>query len=128
MKSINRICCYWQGRRVIVDRQTYTITFKNVSGETASRYATELKNALLDATSDIEVDQRRGNAHTLDFGSTLVLVLGTPAVLAVATAIGDWLKLRHSVVIDIEKDGHVHAENITSKDAVRLVELLQPKR
>jgi hypothetical protein len=110
-----------------VETQTYTITFKNASGEIAARYATELKNALLDATSDLKVDLRRANAHTQDFGSTLVLVLGTPAVLAVATAIGDWLKLRHSVIIDIEKDGHVHAENITSKDALRLAELFQFK-
>ena len=110
-----------------METHTYIITFKNVSGEIASRYATELKNTLLDTTLDIEVDQRRGNARSQDFGSTLVLVLGTPAVLAVATAIGDWLKLRHSVIIDIEKDGRIHAENITSKDALRLAELLQPK-
>ena len=81
-----------------------------------------------DTLSDIEVEKRRGNAYAQDFGSTLVLVLGTPSALAVATAIGNWLKLRHSAVIDIEKDGHVHAENITSKDAVHLIEIFQSKK
>src|SRR5260370_26045532 len=99
-----------------MEKQTYIISFKDVSGQIASRYAAELKKTLLDATPDIEVDQRRANARTQDFGSTLVLVLGTPAALAVATAIGDWLKMRYIASIDIEKDGHVHAENITSKD------------
>ena len=108
-----------------MEEQTYIIKLKGISGEVASRYASELRNALLDATPDIVVDQKRTNARTQDFGSTLVLVLGTPAVLAVAKAMGDWLKLRHSVIIDIEKDGHVHAENLTSKDALRLAELFQ---
>ena len=111
---------------------TYIITFKNASGERASRYATELKNALLEATavveiSPIEVDLRRTNVSTQDFGNTLVLVLGTPVALAIATALGDWLKLRHSVTIDIEKDGRIHAENITCKDALRLAELFRPE-
>jgi len=111
-----------------MEKQTYVITLKGASGEIASRYASELRNALLDATPDIEVEQRRADARTQDFGSTLVLVLGTPAVLAVAKALGDWLQKRHSAVIDIAKDGHIHAENITSKDALRLAELFQPKQ
>src|SRR5258707_11588444 len=99
-----------------MEEQTYIIKFKGVSGEIANRYASELRNALLDATPDIEVDPRRADARTQDFGSTLVLILGTPAVLAVVKAMEGWLKMRHSAIIDIEKDGHVHAENITSKD------------
>ncbi len=110
-----------------METHTYIITFKNVSGEIASRYVTELKNTLLDTTSDIEVDLRRANVRSQDFGSSLVLVLGTPSMLAVATAIRDWLKLRHSAIIDIEKDGSIHAKNITSKDALRLAELFQSK-
>jgi hypothetical protein len=112
-----------------VQKQTYVITFKGTSGEVASLYASELRNALLDATPDIEVDQRRADSRTQDFGNTLVLVLGTPAVLAVAKAMGDWLQKRQSAIIDIdEKNGRVHAENLTSKDALRLAELFQPKK
>ena len=112
-----------------MEKRTYVITFKGVSGEIASRYASELRSALLDATPDVEVDQRRADTHTQDFGSTLVLVLGTPAVLAVAKAMGDWLQKRQSAMIDIdEKNGRAHAENLTSKDALRLAELFQPKK
>lgn len=111
-----------------MEKQTYIIIFKGVSGETASRYASELRNELLDAAPGIEVDQQRRDLKTQDFGSTLVLILGTPAVLAAVKAMGDWLQKRHSAVIDIEKDGHVHAENLTSKDALRLAELFQSKK
>jgi len=112
-----------------MEKQTYIITFKDVSGEIASLYAGELRNALLDAASEIEVDQRRADARTQDFGSTLVLILGTPAVLAVAKAMGDWLQKRQSAIIDLdEKNGRVHAENLTSKDALRLAELFQTRK
>jgi hypothetical protein len=111
-----------------MEKQTYTITFKGASGEIASRYVKELRNALLDAAPDIEVEQVRADDRTLDFGNTLILILGTPAIVAVTKAIGDWLKLRSNAIIDIDKDGHVHAENITSKDALRLAEIFLPKK
>jgi hypothetical protein len=110
-----------------VDQQTYTIKFNNSSVADANRYASELRNMLLDATPDVEVDQRRDDLRTQDFGATLVLVLGTPAVIAIAKAIGDWLKLRQSASLTIEQDGHVIAQNLTSKDALKLAELLSKK-
>ncbi len=112
-----------------MEKQTYVITFKGASGEIASLYASELRNALLDATPDIEVDQRRADIRTQNLGSTLELVLAAPAILAVVKAMGDWLQKRQSAIIDIdEKNGRVHAENLTSKDALRLAELFQPKK
>jgi hypothetical protein len=111
-----------------MEEQKYLITFEDISVAEANRYASELRNALLDATTDIEVYQTRSDDRTQDFGATLVLILGTPAVLAVAKALGDWLKLRNSAKITIDKDGQVIAENLTSKDALKLAELLRQQK
>ncbi len=39
-----------------MDQQTYTITFDDISEGDADRYAGELRNFLLDAAPDIEVE------------------------------------------------------------------------
>jgi hypothetical protein len=112
-----------------VERQTYTITFDNVSDADANRYASELRNILLDATSDIEVERKREDPLTQDFGSILLLVLGTPAVPAIVKAIEDWLSLRHKVGITIKTaEGEIIATNLTSKDAMKLAERFLPKK
>lgn len=106
-----------------MDQQTYLIKFDGISAADATRYARELRNALLDATPEVKVDQRRNDPHTQDFGGTLVLILGTPAITIIARAMGNWLALRNSASLTIEEDGKVIAKNITSKDASRLAEL-----
>ena len=70
-----------------MEKQTYIVTFEGVSPSDANRYAEELRNALLDATADIAVQRKRESPQTQDFGSTLILILGTPAVGAVVTAV-----------------------------------------
>jgi hypothetical protein len=111
-----------------MEQQTYLIKFDHVSAADANHYAHELRDSLLDASSDIQAYQRRDDSRTQDVGSTLVLVLGTPAVIAIAKAIGDWLKLRNSASLTIEKDGQVIAKNLTSKDALKLAELMLTKK
>ena len=103
--------------------QTYIITFDGISVSDANKYADELRDILLDTTPDIVVQRRRDDARKQDFGSTLVLILGTPAVAAVVKAIGDWLKLRTSATLTIETpEKHLIVRNITSKDAAQLAE------
>lgn len=104
-----------------MDERRYMITFDDVSAAEANRYAQELRNALLDSSPDIKVDRKREDAYTQDFGATLILVLGTPAAIAVAKAIGDWLKLRNSASLTIKNSkGQATAKNITSRDAAEL--------
>ncbi len=108
-----------------MNQQTYIITFDDVSPADANRYADELRNALLDTTPDITVQRRRDDPRTQDFGATLVLVLGTPAVVTVVKTIGDWLKLRASASLTIETpEKRIVVQNITSKNAAQLAERL----
>jgi hypothetical protein len=110
-------------------QRTYTITFDNVSEAEAGRCATELRNFLLDAAPDIKVERKREDPYTQDFGATLLLILGTPALVAVVNRIGDWLALRYKAGITIKNgNGEIIATNITSKDVIKLAELLSTQK
>jgi hypothetical protein len=107
-----------------MDQQTYTITFDNVSEADADRYAAELRNFLLDVGPDIGVERRREDPYTQDFGATLLLILGAPAIVATVNRIGDWLALRNKAGITIKNGkGEVIATNITGKEVIKLAEL-----
>jgi len=111
-----------------MEQQTYIITFDDVSAADANRYAGELRQALLEASPDVEVYRRRDDPHTQDFGATLVLLLGTPAAAAIVTAIGNWLALRNRASITIKRtDEQIVVQNITSKKAGDLAQLLLNK-
>lgn len=112
-----------------MNRQAYVIKFTGVSIADANRYARELRDTLLDAAPDIQVERRRDEPRSQDFGATLVLILGTSSVTVIAKAIGDWLKLRNSASLTMETpEGHMLIQNITSKDAAKLAELLVSKK
>lgn len=71
---------------------TYTIEFVDVTDAEANRYAAELKDMLTNASPDLNAEVHRKSTNTMDFGGTVVLILGTPAVIVAANAIRDWLK------------------------------------
>jgi hypothetical protein len=110
---------------MFMDQNTYIITFDNDSVADANRWASELKEVFLDAISDVEVEQRRDNPYSQDFGATLVLILGTPAIITGAKVLGNWLILHRQVSITIKTpQGEVVGTNLTSNDALKLAELL----
>jgi hypothetical protein len=107
----------------------YAITVDEVSSADANRYIEELRQLLLDAISDIDVAQVRESPRTQDVGTILLAVLGTSSITVFARALGDWLKLRHSVGITIKTDkGEIIGSNLTAKDAIKLADLLRPKQ
>lgn len=98
------------------------------SAADANHYAEELRQVLLDASPDVQVHRRRDDSRTQDFGGTLVLLLGTPAVGAIITAIGNWLALRNRASLTIKRaDEQIVVQNITSKKAGELAQLLLSK-
>lgn len=110
--------------------QIFSLEISNVTADEASIYAKELRDSLLDASSDVKADLKRVDDNTQEFGSTIVLILGTPAVFVVAQAIRDWIRLRSKVKLKIKKsNGDVlEGENLTGKDAKEIAELLQNQR
>ena len=107
-----------------MSEQTYLLTFEGVSEAEANRYAEELREALLDASTGITVQRRRENPLAQDFGAALVLILGTPAVVAVVKAIDNWLQKRNSATLTIvTAEKKIVGEHLTSKDAAYLLKL-----
>jgi hypothetical protein len=83
--------------------------------------AKKLRQELLDVSPDVSVSLAKDDPANQDFGGTLVLVLGTPAVIAVANGIAAYLK-RDRAKIRISKGGEVVAEGISGEDAARIAE------
>ncbi len=112
-----------------MDQQIYTITFDGISDADANRYASQLKNVLLDASPDVEVERRKDDPYTQDLGATLVLILGTSSVTAIAKAIADWLLLHRSVQVNVKNEkGEYIVKNLTATEAFKLIDLLSPKK
>lgn len=104
--------------------QTYLLSFEGVSAAEENQYAEELREALLDATTAITVQRQRENPLAQDLGATLVLIMGTPALVAAVNAIGNWLQKRRSASLTIvTAEKKIVAENLTNKDAAQLLHL-----
>lgn len=107
-----------------MSEQTYLLSFEGVSEAEANRYAEELREVLLDATNELDVQRQRENPLAQDLGATLVLIMGTPALVAAVNAIGNWLQKRRSATLTIvTAEQKIVAENLTNKDAAHLLEL-----
>ena len=109
--------------------RTYIIEFEGVSPADATRYAEELRDTLRGATPEANIERRRTDEEAQDFGATLVLILGTPAAIVLAKAFRDWLNRRSSVKVHLkDEEGDLLLENVTAKDAHKILELFQRGR
>ncbi len=107
---------------------SHLVRFEGASYADAGVYAGELRNALLDASDEVEVKIVRDDPKSQDFGTTLSIVLAAPAVTAIAKALGDWLKLRASASVTwTTPEGDVALKNISAKDAASIGRTLLEK-
>ena len=129
--SLERPACKWaikNGQNLDGDgmgKQSFVIRFEGIDLSQANSYAVELRDTLLDTvisgSSDVDISIRKDDPSTMDFGGTLLLILGTPAAIAIAKGLGDWLKRRDSASISIEtSDGKLVVKNISAKDAAKI--------
>ena len=59
-----------------------------------------------------------------DLGACLVLIMGTPALVAAVNAIDNWLQKRRSASLtSVTTEKKIVAENLTNKDAAQLLHL-----
>ena len=70
----------------------------------------------------LKVEQSRDRQDTMDFGATLVIVLGTASVTALAKGVAAWLARHSGARIEINADGTVIASNLDSGDATKIAE------
>jgi hypothetical protein len=99
----------------------YVIRFDDVSKAEASQYAGELRDKLLATSPELSVEYERDADNTQDFGATLAVVLGTPAVIILAQGIKAWLASRPTAQITISRrTGDVVFTGLTSADAAKV--------
>jgi len=99
------------------------LSFEGAQVAEANRFAAELAERLRDTDANIDVRQTRADAGAQDFGATLVLLLGTPAVVALAKGVSAWLSMRPNAKITLKgEDGTIIASGLTSADARALIE------
>jgi hypothetical protein len=103
--------------------QEFIVTFPGISVAEANQHAASLGEIIKDIDPTITVEQRRERNDTQDFGATLVIVLGTASVTAIAKGIAGWLK-RTGTILQIDSNGKVLAKNIDSEDLARIAEAL----
>ena len=106
-----------------MSQTTFILEIENESPEQTAAYLDELRETILDNSKDVTVEKYRDKSSKQDFFTGLAVVLGTPAVIALAKAIGEWLKLRRSAAITIKThDDQLVVQNLTSDQATGLAE------
>jgi hypothetical protein len=83
----------------------------------------ELTGFIIGADPAIRVQREKTNPDSQDLGSVLTIVFSSTAGAAVAHGVSVWLSRRQSAKISIKKD-KVTAENLTSSDAVRIMQII----
>lgn len=84
-----------------VDREgSFHVQFEGMSVAEANRAASELRGMIERAAGrDVRTEIVKERSDTQDFGATLVLVLGTPAVVVLAKAIHSYIAKRGDRVV-----------------------------
>lgn len=118
-----------------MDKQEFMIRFEGLSSAESSVEAQRLQEMLADASPDIDVKLRHGRPESMDMGTTLVLLLGTPALIAAAKGFAAWLGQRGrrpgSLVVErVGSDGSVDRFYFDgdSADAAKVAQALRSPR
>ena len=104
----------------------FELHFEDLGPASASSAAASLRNALLDASPDVKVDLHKADPATMDFGATLILVLGTPAILAIAKGVSAFLARERAGTLVIKRNVEVVFKG-SSSDAAKIAASLGHK-
>ena len=107
------------------NRNEFRIRFENLNIVEASKRAIELKQEVM-LESNVSARIEKDDSTNQDFGATLVLVLGAPAVIKIASGIAALLAKRRTF-ISIEQDGKLIAKGLGGADMARIAEAFGKK-
>jgi hypothetical protein len=105
----------------------FSLSIEGVNVAQANSDVQSLEKQINLAAPAVDTKVVRSDPNAQDFGATLVLVLGTPAIIALAKGIADWLKARATGTTSLklhDKDGNLilEVDAATSSDVRVLVE------
>lgn len=107
--------------------QELEITFEGMLPADATKLAQDLEQQLRESEPSVSISLKKIRRDSQDFGSTLVLLFGTPVAIALARGIMAFLRRNSGASITITKAGTVIAKNLESKDAARIAEAFGTK-
>lgn len=80
-----------------------TVNFEDADAAEANVLCGELQDSLRQDVPEADVSRVKPDPLTQDFGATLVVILGTTAVTAVAKGIAAWLAARHEAKLRLTR-------------------------
>ena len=102
--------------------QQLEISFENCLAADANQLAQTLEDEIRETNSSVTLSLKKDRLDAQDFGTTLVLIFGTPVAIALANAVTTFLQRHSGATIRITKSGEVIARNLDSRDASRIAE------
>jgi hypothetical protein len=110
-------------------QHSVVIAFPDTSPDLANGYAESLAKEIRETVRDhgraVDPQVTRTDGTAQDFGTTIVLVLGAPAVIVLANAVRDWA--RRTDRGDITMNG-VTIRNVASKDVKDIVRAIESRK
>jgi hypothetical protein len=98
------------------------ISFLDADLATANDLAGDLAESLVEDAPTLSVTRLRGDPRTQDFGATIVIILGTTAVTALAKGVAKWLERRQDANLRLkrtESDGKVREITLRGQPSAR---------
>jgi hypothetical protein len=109
-------------------RSVVDISIEGVTERRRDALAAELRQQLQQAIPEVLVERAKSNPATMDMGAVLSVILTSATAAAAVRGITNWLQKRNDVHLSIiNKSNHVEARGLTSKDAVRIMEIIAVK-
>jgi hypothetical protein len=108
-----------------VNIEEIIVCFDGTTAAEGNVLADNLKRHLGQVAPHVSGKRRRNDGNAQDMGATLVLLLGAPAVVALAKGIADWIRMRPQARLTIrDKAGNVILEikDAKSSDVRALLE------
>lgn len=98
------------------------VSFLDADLAMANELAGDLAESLTEDSPTLSVTRHREDSRTQDFGATLVIVLGSTAVTALAKGIAKWLARRQDARLHLKRtadNGQVHEITLQGQPSAR---------
>jgi hypothetical protein len=87
--------------------------------------ASDLTRAIKTADPTADVTRQPNDAHSMDAGATLLLILGSGAAIAIARGLQSWIgRWRNASLVFSDGTRKLEVHNITTSEIDRIVEFI----
>jgi len=99
-----------------MQEKTIILELETTKPQDVAYLANNLVHNLLISCPNIKVKQARLESSAQDFGSSLIIALSAPAIVALAKGLANWLSIQSSEEITIKVKNNDHEMEIIAKN------------